>query len=522
MKSRSGFALAVVILVTVVALIAALSAATLATITARQTSTSERRATLALMAAESGLNTVVERSKTTKYELLSSDTSIQAWLQRVGLNSYSLPNGATINLTALNETPTSATILSEGITADGSRRVVLMDYQIAPDVVPDLGLFANAALVTQGSLNSNSAVSTIIGRTSDLDQWIFPDRVLDDALLGEYFVVSQDCGGATTDVTYKVIDDAGDEDGDGFIAVEQVHPGSCSTGTTSLASTTSGTLIPFATASDLDVNGVAVGTVWTQEIPVTDVTLYAVGNEIIIDDRVAVIDSVGDDTITITWGAGPGDAIAEATPIRREVPSALAETSCPSGPKADEKLPQGCYLQDLSNIWEKTFPTITKGEMLDLAKSYNQYYGPEADSEWPTSTLSNVTWIDGAQTGNFNSRGPKGGDTSGRGICGEGVVIINTGVYDSGSESAAINVNVDDCEFSGVLYVIGELGIQGNLDGFSGTIIVETDQGTKVQGTGTKSLYDPIAIRKALANLPPPVAPIGLVGGIPSTWRFGE
>ena len=523
MQSNNGFALAVVLLVSLVALLAAVGAASLTTITARQTATAERRATSALLAAESGLNTLVVRSRTDEYELVDSDASVQAWLDRVGLDRYHLPDGSVINLAALNETADTVTIRSEGIAPGGSRRVVLQEYELATGI-PDLGLFANAALVTQGSLSSKSAVSTIIGRASDVGSWIFPGRDAGDALLDEYFTTSGPCEGSLDEVTYKV---TSEPDDDGNMSVERVEPDGCSVAAPeAIHMNQPGTLVPFAVAQDVDVSLMSGNS--EQTFAVTDTTVYAEGNTIFIgEDGKAVIDEIDGNEVTVTWTTVPSEldpagTITEATPIRVEVPSAIAETSCPSGPHTADKLPQGCYLQDLSNIWEKTFPETDKGEMLQLAEENLAHYGPDEASEWPTGEVSGVTWIDGAQTGNFNGKGGPKADETSKGLCGEGVVILNTGVYDSNSPSESINLNVSDCEFNGVLYVIGELGIQGNLDSFSGTIIVETDQGTKVQGNGEKALYDPIAIRKALANLPPPTVATGFLGEISSTWRFGE
>src|SRR6056297_2571918 len=174
MRTQSGFAVAVVLLVSAVALAAAVGSALFATVASREVATSERRATSALFAAESGMNTLVVRSKTPTYELLATDADIQAWLERVELDAYALPDGSQILLSALNETADSVTIRAEGVSAGGSRRVVLQEFTLATGTV-DLGLFANAALVTQGSLSSNSAVSTIIGRDSTLDSWRFED-----------------------------------------------------------------------------------------------------------------------------------------------------------------------------------------------------------------------------------------------------------------------------------------------------------------------------------------------------------
>ena len=427
---------------------------------------------------------------------------------------------------------------AEGIAANGSRRVVLQDYELGVDnSVP--GLFANAALVTQGDFHSTSAKSTIIGRDSSPASWIFTNRQIWEALEGEYFTTSHACGGGQ--VTFKVTDSAANPAADGMIDVAAIPVGTCP-GVTALAANTMGTLLPFAIASSVDSMGRPVGTAFRQTIKVTDTSLYAPSNEIFIANGTATIEDVGVGTIDISWDVLPTGPVAEATPIRQHIPSVIAEgshggTDCPS--ESNSKFPQGCFFADLSNIWEKTFPGISMGEMLDLAQDNNAHYGPTAGTQgdWPTGPVSGVTWIDGAQTGDFNSGGSGGGGngngkgngnggggsaSSGGALCGEGIVILNTGVFGTNAENTSINLNVSGCEFKGVLYVIGDLGIQGNLESFSGTIIVETGVGTRVQGNGEKSFYDPVAIRRALAQLPPPAGKPGFVGAIPSTWRFGE
>lgn len=543
MKRDSGFAVAVVLLVSVVALLAVTSAAMVSGMTTRQVSTQERRATEALLAAESGLNALVARSRSATY--LYESGSVSAWLAENGLREYSLPNGAQVRLSVVGAEDSGTgrvTIRSEGVAAGGSTRVVLQDFQL-DSTTGDLGLFANAALITQRSLDTNSAGSYIIGRGSALDEWLFDGRELREGLTGEYFIVLEE----GVETTYRIVDHAPNADGE--IEVVEVLP-AAGGDSIFLPGVTPGVLVPFALGEALDVPPQTT-------FKVSDTSAYEIGNDIVIgtgevgEDGIATIVSMGDDELVVTWKTEPGVALPESTPIRRQVPSAIVGDldGCPTGPKVDEKLPQGCTSQDLSNLWEKTFPSITKGQMLGLAKCDSvlaseypefvdpftcepSYYGPSAAQSWPASEppLSGVTWIDGASTGDFNSSGGGKKKDDGGALCGEGVVILNTGVLETGQPPTSINMNVSGCDFSGVLYVIGDVGIQGNLESFSGTIIVETAVGTRVQGGtkgppgtgGAKSLYDPIAIRRALANLPQGSVSVGLVGGVPASWRYGQ
>jgi len=67
--------------------------------------------------------------------------------------------------------------------------------------------------------------------------------------------------------------------------------------------------------------------------------------------------------------------------------------------------------------------------------------------------------------------------------------------------------------------------IQGNLDSFSGTIIIETADSTTVQGTsgdGYKATYDPLAVRRALSQLPRDPVSSQRIAALPESFRFGQ
>ena len=87
-RQRHGFALAIVLLVATVALVAATGAATLAVVSGRTSTVQERRATDALLAAESGINTIVALSQSTGATFGNSPTysagDVQSWLSNNG------------------------------------------------------------------------------------------------------------------------------------------------------------------------------------------------------------------------------------------------------------------------------------------------------------------------------------------------------------------------------------------------------------------------------------------------------
>lgn len=540
--SREGFALAVVLLVSLVALGAVVGAAFLAVTSARQVAVGERRATTALLVAESGLNTLVARGAAPAYAYDSDvDATVADWLTRTGLDSYDIvttdgTDVGTVNLTALNEDATAGTVTirSEGVSPDDSRRVVLQTYELRQAIRDSgPGLFANAALITQERLDTNSAKSNLIGRGDTVDDWTFGDRVISESQPGDYF--------ETEDGTlYRV----GSLREDGDYDVTPINPVGAMT---TLPGNEPGTLVPYAVAEE---DGLSAP--YGDTFAVSGSYLYEEGTEIRLGEfGRATVESVDGEagTITVSWTTLPTEAtLAEGTPIRTVIPSAITENgNCPTGPNIDSKLPQGCEIEDLSNVFEKVFGDCDQRCLYEIANGTYEpaegeavpsgaYYGPTTTDSWPEGgQVTGVTWIDGAQTGDFNSRG-KGSKSSDEGaLCGDGVVVLNTGTYDTEGEdfdgqNSTINLNVSGCDFKGILYVVGDLGIQGNLESFSGTIIVQTESGTQVQGGGRgpggaeKAVYDPIAIRNALAGIPRGGSNVsdGLLGPIRASFRFGR
>lgn len=492
----------VVLLVSVVALTAVVASASVAALGARQTSALERRSTVALFAAESGLNSVLARSRTGPLAYDSSlHTSVGQWLTSVGLDSYTLPNGSTVELAVVADDGDGVvTLRSVGIAPDGSRRTILQDF-VLDEALVNPSLFADAAMITKPALTTNSANSRLIGRGINESEWFFEDRLMSDARVGEYVIHD--------DVTYRVESMTSTEAS--LVAVDPVEAGPLN-----LSSGAPVTLIPFAITAD-------VSSPWNTptRLPVTDGQPYRTGNTIEVGSGRAVITAVGDDFIDVNWDAMPSATLTEGTPVRRTIASAISEGGCPTANNQNqldslaEKLPQGCFVRPLGDLFANTFNGASKSEIWEYAQDFGRC------CDWPASgtVLSGITWIDNATTGQANSQR----------LCGEGIVVINTGATPL-ANPGSININTDGCEFEGIIYVIGQLSLAGNLDTFSGTVIVEGPGVTSVQGgqgnpntgQGAKALYDPIAIRRALDSLPPVTVADGLLGALPRTWRFGE
>src|SRR6056297_1994148 len=200
-KRSQGFAVVVVLLVSMVALGAIVTTASLSSLSARQVAGDERQSTIALFAAESALNTVLARSRTAAYAYDEDvHTSVYDWLTTVGLNTMTWPNGASVTLAALDEAGGRVTLRAVGTAASGATRTVFQDFVLyATELDPTL--FADAALLTKDALATNSKNSRMDGRDLLEEDWMFTE-VLGHARDGEYVEIDS--------VLYKVSDRADD------------------------------------------------------------------------------------------------------------------------------------------------------------------------------------------------------------------------------------------------------------------------------------------------------------------------
>ncbi|WP_157882905.1 pilus assembly PilX family protein [Deinococcus soli (ex Cha et al. 2016)] len=163
-RPEQGVALVVTLLFTgIVLMIIVMTSATLVT-GARSGGAEERRAYQALLAAESGLNTVmvrVNRRLTSTPYTGSTQTDLQTWLG--GLNSD--PEAALFPAT-LTFTPNSAdtfTVESRG-SAAGAVKIALQDFTLKP-VYLSTGMRLRAALTSLPRINANGN-ATITGQSN--------------------------------------------------------------------------------------------------------------------------------------------------------------------------------------------------------------------------------------------------------------------------------------------------------------------------------------------------------------------
>lgn len=554
-RGNHGFAIVVVLLVSVVALGAIVTSASLAALSARQVASYENAASVALLAAESGLNTLMARSKLEAYAFDGHD-SVASWLGGFDgqLASYDLPNGASVSLSVVgSEANGIATIRAVGTARDGSsQRAVLQDFDIAlgDNEVP---LFSDAALVTKTALSTNARVSRLIGLSEDEADWKF-SATLGQAQDGEYveigsgddlsrYRVSVQAGQYSLDLVSGAGFNPSDSFGEPICDIDDIDADRMECPLSLPV-----TLIPYAVTESygapvparIFVTNTEPYTARSVEADgsVTPGTSVWLGGTTHEDSNRGTVVAIGVDEsdrpfLEVEWSPSPsGVEVSEGDPVRKVVLSAIAEGGCPDDKQhTDEKMPQGCEEQELDDLWANTFGGISKTTMRDVAMTgeddnalaelglpqdqYDDWVEVERahydGGDWPFE-VTGLTWIDGAQTKGRNNA-----------LCGSGIVILNTGMDLDDDPDDRINLTTQGCEFRGVLYVIGQLKLVGNLDNFEGAVFVEGPGGiTEAEGTGDKALYNPIAVREALGLLPSTPVVEGLFAGRPNTFRLSN
>ncbi|UBV42067.1 pilus assembly PilX N-terminal domain-containing protein [Deinococcus taeanensis] len=160
---QEGMALVVTLLFTgIVLMIVASTSATLVT-GSRSGGVDERRSYQALLAAESGLNTLTVRLNqrlTTMPYTGNTQADLQAWLS--GVNSSSEATAIPASLTFTSLSANHFTVEARG-GMNGATKVALQDFQLTPAFLPP-GLRARAALTSLPAINANGSAE-ITGRS---------------------------------------------------------------------------------------------------------------------------------------------------------------------------------------------------------------------------------------------------------------------------------------------------------------------------------------------------------------------
>lgn len=482
--TRRGFAITIVLLVTVVAILAFLFSTATLTVASRSSAAQERNAAQALLAADSGLRTLNARAATTPYT--ASYENFTAWIEG-NFTTLDLGDGIEATLDVLDETEDEVMVQSTGV-AGTARRVLVQSFRIVSG--PPLPALVNVpgALTSVGSVDSNSASALVAGRENTDAEWTYLNVDLCAAATGEYVETS-------SGVVYQVIDEEP-------LCGEPVAVRSTSGTETTLPGDTDITLRPTAIAEDLTV----VDGISTVRVTPGTRSLFGFGTPISIGTGSGIVTAVDEDAdgnpiLTIDWNLpGMEPAVAnEGAVVRREVVSAVTNGTCDLGNKGDETFPDGCQPgQDLSELFLKTFG-ITQDQMFSSLEPAQILQGSDITA---SRELSGITWVQDPDT-NFR-------DQTGSGIL---IVEANAG------QQMTLNVSNS---FVGLVYVIGDAKIAGNGDFSRNAIVVDgvATLDVDVQGT-TNIAYDPLAILRAVAGITFPNPEAGALGAaVENTWRI--
>lgn len=489
MQRRQGFAITVVLLVTVVSLLAFLFASATLTIASRSSAAQERSSTQALLAADSGLKTLLARASVEEFNA-ELENPIRSYIEGQ-LGFLDLGDGISATLSVLDVhsgesgTPVAVTVESTGSTANATR-VLVQTFRVVRGPPRPASVAVPGALTSVGTIKNASNAMRIYGASADEEDWTMQNVPLCAAQPGDYAMVDG--------VLYRV-DGLGDEAEEAVpcdgspIPVTVVSSG---LPTQLTANPTASSIRTIATAAPLVVDG------GISVVEVTDSArvLFGEGMPIHIGDNIGVVTAVDGNELTIEWNEEP-EAVdqPEGSVISREVTSGTTAGDCDIREAA---FPDGCdFDQNLDDLFFKTFSTSPQ-----LLKDSLEASQRLTDSQLRDGrTLSDITWLSDPEN---NVRGQTG----------TGILIIEN------KPGQTITLNVDN-NFTGLIYVIGDANIQGNSEHI-GAIVVDgaATIDTNVQGAGDKVDYSPIELARALANITFPNPEIGGLGApFDDTWR---
>ena len=499
---QRGFAITVVLLVTLVALGAFVFSAVLLSLASRTSAAQERSANQAYLAADSGLATLVTRlvadgvETTSEFEVwggFDSDLVLDA--------SEDVRARLSIQRSVLHTDGMLYTVRSVGL-AGQATRTVLQEFLLVEDESPPLSLRIPAALTSYATITS-AGTPTVWGLPDDAESWIFSDRYFGDPnpsliprLLGEGSAGEYARIGGTEGDLYRIID-ANDPPADcssGEVRVQKVEEVEEDDAFDCMNGDEPAGLIPFAATEAKEITASTV----PSKIKVTDSTfsLFDVGAEIKVGGATGEIVSQDRDKgeMVVNWSVG--GAINEGDPVRASIYSGVTGGQCVLGGRADFR--DGCLEgqeAQLANMIETTFGEgVTEQDLLDKAQEehddgINSVFGDaHAIRDVP---LEGWSWL------NVDS-----GATI-RDLRGEGVLVVKN------NHGSGVTLNVSN-EFQGLIYVIGTITLAGNALS-TGAVMVDgtayleepTDEDNMVRGT-TDIRYDPFALLSAIRSLSNP------------------
>ena len=269
--------------------------------------------------------------------------------------------------------------------------------------------------------------------------------------------------------------------------------------------------VPTNTVIDLVDVGLSTPYLSGNTLLVNNPERVSEGGRIRIGTFEAIVQDVAaDGTVTVSWVAGsPPTQLPEGTPLAVEVygvytactftphrnnPHDIQAIDFSTGANLPAPSPMAPAEDDrVDSLFYRTFG-VTKASFLASMPTSNVL----ADSRSLPSPLGGQTYV--SYDGNLQQA-----------LCGTGIVVViaNDVVY-----------NASNCEFRGLLYIVGDLRMQGNVNMF-GAIVVEglvtTDDDTEVTGAGRdpRIQYDRNALLDAARSFP-------VSGGLQresGTWR---
>ncbi len=487
MRDSRGFAIVIVVLVSSIALLAFLFSSATLTLASRSAASQERGATQALLAADSGLKTLVARAAANEYRPGVHGTMTN-WINST-FGTLDLGGGVSAELVLLNvpSAANGAIIQSTG-RAGTSRRVLIQEFEIVEGPPIAASVAVPGALTSVGNINNSSNAMRIHGRLNTEAAWTYSPVALCTAAQGEYFV--------TGGFTYEVLDET--PSCGGPVNVQRVGGA-----TMSLPGNTSGVHRPIATSQTMTSTTVNGTTTSTVEVTDGARVLFGVGTPITIGTAsgggpsLGTVTAADGNVLTISWSVPPATTNPpEGTVIRREVSSGVTAGACNIREAA---FPEGCDgSQNLDNLFFKTFG-IADPQLLKDSLSGSQRISNSQLRDG--RVLSGITWLTNPEN---NTRGQTG----------SGILIIEN------NPGQSITLNVHN-QFTGLIYVIGDANIQGNSE-MIGALVVDgaATISTSVQGNGDKVRYDPLQLARALSNITFPNPDAGGIGGaLANTWR---
>ncbi|MDZ7704993.1 MAG: hypothetical protein U5L04_10975 [Trueperaceae bacterium] len=449
-----------------VILISVVVTASLTALGSRVSAADERTSYQALLAAESGIDTLAARATAEKYRGPLNETALNGWLNTSGVGTIDFGNGNSAEVVADNVNGNDITFRSTS-DVSGSRgtKVVLQEYQARREPPPPIGVPAALTSWPDVTVTGNAAVTGVDGETAD---GLIPDRTRTDLALP--LTLNPSTGSTfslNVDDTEELVAGEYVQIGGNTYRVEAVN------GETSVTLTAVPALNQVRTITDntaIDIVQYAATSGYDSSSPntlrVTDTRNYLVGDTIHVGSFEAEITGVNSDgSLSVSWqgsqpnavnGFGEGDAVRKdydgVTSSGGIKDTGAREIENGTDPYSDRvKNPFGAE----NELFQQTF-----------GMSYEAFEEIYPSSTSVPSSLSGVTHY----RGDLSFQGNES-------ICGSGILIVDGDLR--------INGTCDE-GFSGVIYVKGEYSQQGN-SAITGAVVAEGNtnlQTTRVAGTG--------------------------------------